>query len=197
MFGLPADLRDPFQSPASIPLPRPEASPLDEAADVPDSSEPERRSRAFIDLAKRKTHVTAAREILSAALRASSGLLNARLAVDEADGTWIMDDQEVADIAGPIARIIVRRLPIPEGSDTSASDVTDAITAVVGCVSYGIRCLAERAEWRAHMRGRRPAPEPVDEPEPGPEPVTDTAATGPLGTLHMPYGVPMQAMPVS
>lgn len=111
-------------------------------------------SPASIDLSRRKTGVTVARKVISAGLLAVSGLLNERFALDEGDPTWLMDGDQVDEIAGPLARVAIRRIPmVPEdGSDTNASDVMDVVTAVVSVAGYVLGNLRQRAAIRREMR---------------------------------------------
>lgn len=199
-FGPPAALRTPFPPDPHM-SPEGDKRPPEPFGDGPGSSGPEKPSPASTDLTKRTSHVKAASEIVSATLRAATGLVNSRLAVDDDDHTWLMDDEEVREIARPVARIIVRRVPIPEGSDTSASDVADGITAVVGLVSYLIRCMGERAELRrARRRAWQRMPDvdqadDVDQAHDVDQAPAPAAPFVPGPFAGMPYGVPMPTPP--
>lgn len=199
MFGPPLGVRDPFLNPESAP-PLPEMSPgpdVDPGSPVPATSSP-----GFTDLSKRKATVKVCKEVFGGILKMSSGLLNTWLALDEDDETWLMDPEEVSSIALPVARIIARRVPaIPEGADSSSSDLLDGVTAVVGIFGYGLRCLMQRAETKIAQRRdiQRFYAAPADhdqqpaDVDPGPVPPA-AAPASPYGRPFVPY-VPPQAGP--
>lgn len=149
MFGPPLGLRAPFLSPETAP-PLPESGGPDDGRA---SSDPGKPSPGSIDLSKRKITLGICKDVFTGLLGAASGLMNARFALDEDDETWIMRDKELTTIAVPVARIVARRVPaIPEGSDTSTSDILDGVTAAVGLCGYGLRCMLARLERRRAMR---------------------------------------------
>ena len=70
---------------------------------------------------------------------ASMGVHYARRAPE---GLWLADEEDVANIAGPLARIAARHSPV---SGTEANDVGDALAAAVGVAGYAMKNLAREA----------------------------------------------------
>ncbi len=61
---------------------------------------------------------------------------------------WLLDDQDIEAIAGPLSRIAARRLPAGEGT----SDVVDGAMAVLGMGGYVMKNLDRERRMRA-VRG--------------------------------------------
>lgn len=107
----------------------------------------------------RSAQVKAFSSLISVALRAFGGVLNARLAQNEDDTTWLMDADDEDAIAPPLARIVTRHSPL--GPDGPTSDLADAIEAVVGGLGYVLMNLQKRRQERA---AQNPPFAPPDEP---------------------------------
>ena len=95
-------------------------------------------------------------KIAAAGFAALSGVLNDRLAVDEQDETWLADDEDLDAVGNPAGRLISRKLPIPEGTDTS--DLADAIEIAIAAAGYVAK---NTREWVRGLRERRRAHEGV------------------------------------
>lgn len=120
---------------------------------------------------------------------------------------WIADEQQAEGIAGPLSRIVERRLPTgPAGS----ADVSDGVEAMVNVAGYAMNHGLAEAQYRAERasgpqfvettaterprpepepapprgRGRRRAPAAEPEPEPAAEPEPDAAAASALDALR-------------
>ncbi len=84
---------------------------------------------------------------------------------------WIADDDDIANIAGPLARIAARHSPIAGGE---ASDLADGISAALGVANYAVKNIRATAQLApqaplAPMPNQEPAPpEPGSQPFPGP-----------------------------
>lgn len=94
-------------------------------------------------------------QLAGAAFAAISGLLHIRLRVDEADETWLADQDEVEAVGQPLGRIAARHAPLPGGTD--ASDLGDAVEATIALTAYLIRCSGQRARLIRHRRRDRAA----------------------------------------
>lgn len=114
------------------------------AAGVPNPLQAKGRTTVFTALA-------------AAAFAAMSGLLNDRLALDDDDETWLADDQDVDAVSTPAGRLIARKLPLPEGTDTS--DLVDAIDIGIATAGYVLKNAMARARGlRERRRARNGAP---------------------------------------
>lgn len=91
-------------------------------------------------------------KLAAAGVAAVSAVLNNRLAVDDEDETWLADREDMDAIGKPAGRLISRKLPLPEGTDTN--DLADAIEIAIGAAGY----LAKNTqEWVRSLRERRRA----------------------------------------
>jgi hypothetical protein len=91
-------------------------------------------------------------QLAAAAVAVVSGLLNARFRLDDEDGTWLADGEDLKAMGDPAGRIIARHAPLPGGTD--ASDLTDGIGIAIGAAGYLIKNARARA---AALRARRRA----------------------------------------
>lgn len=91
-------------------------------------------------------------KLAAAAVMAVSGLLNERLAVDDEDETWLADDEDMKAMGEPAGRLIARKLPLPEGTDTT--DLADAIEIAIGAAGYAAK---NTVAWVRSIRERRRA----------------------------------------
>jgi len=91
-------------------------------------------------------------KLAAAGFAALSAILNDRLAVDEQDETWLADDDDLDAVGKPAGRLIARKLPLPEGTDTN--DLADAIEIAIGVAGY---VAANTREWVKSVRLRRRA----------------------------------------
>jgi hypothetical protein len=107
-------------------------------------------------------------KVAGGAFVAVGGLLNARLAADDDDDTWIPTEQERDQVGKPIGRIIARRAPLP-GGEQNATDIADGIAVAIGLVQYALRNIGKRAR-------KKP-----------PQPPQDIPADDP--NTYAPYGV--------
>ncbi|MCU1449326.1 MAG: hypothetical protein JWP02_1496 [Acidimicrobiales bacterium] len=82
---------------------------------------------------------------------ASLGVHAARRAPD---GLWIADEEDVDNIAAPLARIAARHAPMGMGE---ASDLADGIAAAIGVTNYAIKNIQREATFTD-----QPAPAPED-----------------------------------
>lgn len=152
-FGLPQDPRqDPLPAGARVSDGDASAAPTtsagstgsSRAAGVPNPLQAKGRARVFAALA-------------AAGFAAVSGLLNDRLALDDEDETWLADEQDVEAVSTPAGRLIARRLPLPEGTDTS--DLADAIEIGIAAAGYVVKNAMARARGlRERRRARNGAP---------------------------------------
>jgi len=108
-----------------------------------DGSSPASTGRAFAS--GRAANVKLAMAGISGALQAAGGLVNARLSPD--DLTWLLDENDVEQIAPPLARITARHAPMPNGGQ--ATDVADMVEAVIGIIGYVMKNMSARAQARA------------------------------------------------
>lgn len=114
------------------------------AAGVPNPLQAKGRATLFTALA-------------AAGFAAISGLLNDRLALDDEDETWLADEQDVDAVSTPAGRLIARKLPLPEGTDTS--DLVDAIDIGIATAGYVLKNAMARARAvRERRRARNGAP---------------------------------------
>lgn len=104
---------------------------------VPNPLQARGRAKAFAKLA-------------AAAVMAVSGLLNERLALDEEDETWLADEHDTKAIGDPAGRLVARKMPLPEGTDTT--DLADVIEIAIGAGGYLLKNLMARA---SELRERR------------------------------------------
>jgi hypothetical protein len=95
-------------------------------------------------------------QLAAAAFAALSGLLNARLRLDEDDETWLAEKEDLDGVGKPAGRIIARHAPLPGGSE--ANDLGDAIEIVIAGAGYLIKNATARAK---ELRERRRAAVPV------------------------------------
>jgi len=91
-------------------------------------------------------------QLAAAGVAALSSLLNNRLALDDEDETWLADDEDMDAIGKPAGRLISRKLPLPEGTDTN--DLADAIEIAIGAAGYVAK---NTREWVKSLRERRRA----------------------------------------
>lgn len=144
-FGLP--LEDPLPQEATIGDPDGAAS---------DSEAPTKRgaftawSRGAVDPLKAKGRSKVFGTLAAAAFAAASGVLNERLALDDADETWLADDEEVDAVADPAGRIIARHVPLPAGAE--AQDLADAIDLVIVTGAYLAKNVMARLRLRREQR---------------------------------------------
>lgn len=89
-------------------------------------------------------------KLAAAGIAALSAVLNDRLAVDEEDETWLADEEDMDAIGQPAGRLIARKLPLPEGTDTS--DLADAIEIAIGAAGYVAK---NTREWIRGLREKR------------------------------------------
>jgi hypothetical protein len=147
-FGLPQE--DPLQQGASL------------DGDGWDSGEPTKRagstasSPAVGNPLAEKRKAAAFGQLAAAAFAALSGLLNARLRLDEDDETWLAEKEDMDGVGKPAGRIIARHAPLPGGSE--ANDLGDAIEIVIAGAGYLIKNATARAkELRERRRAAVPA----------------------------------------
>jgi hypothetical protein len=84
--------------------------------------------------------IAAAKGIVTAALMGATALVNRRTKVHPEDDRWLMTEEELDAVGGPLARILARRTPIP-GDGEDASDIADLVEGVVGLIGYTMRQL--------------------------------------------------------
>jgi hypothetical protein len=106
------------------------------------------------------------RTVIGTGFRQACRLL-AAFAADEAErasGVWAPDAEDIADISGPAANIVYRRLP----DDAKGGDVIDVIGLGMALVAY----VGKNLQWRAQLRAVRQQQElagiNVDQAEPNP-----------------------------
>lgn len=81
----------------------------------------------------------AARGIVLSGLMGATALVNRKTRTAPDDDRWLMDDGELEAVGGPLARILARRTPIPDGDGENASDIADLVESVVGMIAYAMR----------------------------------------------------------
>jgi hypothetical protein len=89
------------------------------------------------------------RTVIGTGFRQACRLL-AAFAADEAErasGVWAPDAEDIADISGPAANIVYRRLP----DDAKGGDVIDVIGLGMALVAY----VGKQLQWRAQLRAVR------------------------------------------
>lgn len=88
---------------------------------------------------------------------ASMGVHYARGAPET--GAWMADEEDVANIAEPLSRIMARHSPV---TGSEANDVGDAIAAAVGIANYGLKNIA-----REHAARSAPLEQQASQPSGG------------------------------
>jgi len=88
---------------------------------------------------------------------------------------WLADDDDVADITAPLARIAARHVPVGEGQ---ASDLADGFEAALATTNYVVKNIAAQAATRPHRPEGR-MPEEPGPPPAGADPFPPPPATGP------------------
>ncbi|MFL6144527.1 MAG: hypothetical protein ACJ72N_22025 [Labedaea sp.] len=90
---------------------------------------------------------------------------------------WLADDDDVANISAPLARIAARHSPIAGGE---ANDLADGIEAAVATANYAVKNMRAEAEARAGGFVEEGPPAPAEEPN-GAQPYgfPPTAQAGP------------------
>jgi hypothetical protein len=73
---------------------------------------------------------------------------------------WLASDDERAAIAGPLSRIMARRVPVSGGA---ASDLADVLEASVAIGGFTVRNLIDAADARATAYDEQPRTGPIVE----------------------------------
>lgn len=84
--------------------------------------------------------------LIGVAFNALGLLLHSRLTPGDDNAVWIPDEQDVAEVAGPLSRIVARRVKV---ADRVAGDLTDLVDAGVAAAGYTVRNIGEAHELRA------------------------------------------------
>lgn len=98
---------------------------------------------AGLDPKAQRLRAKAFGQLAGAAFAMLSGLLNARLRLDEEDPTWLADAEDLAAVGDPAGRIIARHAPLPDGTD--AGDLADGIGIAIAAAGYLIKNSRARA----------------------------------------------------
>jgi hypothetical protein len=117
--------------------------------------------------AKPKLTKAALRGYAQKAVKAVGGFVAGRLApygsMEHQAGLWAPDDDDVRDIADPVAGLVVRRLPA-KAAGALNPDVEDAFALVAALVQYVGKQLQKRELIRAALADQ-PTPDLTGEPE--------------------------------
>lgn len=87
---------------------------------------------------------TALRALVQLVLSLVTAILNRRLAPEGSD-TWKADEEDMAAIGEPLAKIAARHIP---ASDVLVGDVADGIAAGVGTANYALKNLRRADQER-------------------------------------------------
>lgn len=128
--------RDPGEAPASGSESGPAAPPTQKQA--------ARRSTRVST-----TDIQAFAGVVTVALVAVGTFLHNRMTPGDDNDVWLPDEQDAEAIASPLGSLAARRAPIEKGE---ASDIADALTALVGAAGYALKNVERMREWRAWKR---------------------------------------------
>lgn len=122
--------------------------------------------------------VKTAKTMVEAMLVGATTMVNRRMRRHPADDRWKMSTREREAIAGPLARILARRSPVPGGGE-DVSDIADGVEAIVGVIAYAIgQLITDPPEGPTYV-----PPVPVQNDAP-PAPVGPGATLSPLDPAY-------------
>lgn len=112
-------------------------------------------------LTRRALRGYASKAIVSAG-RFAQSLLTARESAERAEGVWLPDEEDVRDMADPVAGLVSRKLPAKLGGAAANPDVEDGIALALALFAYVGKQLERRAEIRARYVDAAPDMTPAD-----------------------------------
>lgn len=87
---------------------------------------------------------------------------------ERAAGLFVPDDEDVADIADPVAGLVSRRIPTRAGGAVMNPDVEDGIVLLVALVAYVLKQVERREQLRRLYAQEFPPDRTRDDAEPVP-----------------------------
>jgi hypothetical protein len=117
-----------MEAPSSLPGPIVAGPAAGSPSNTPSTDKPAKVTRAGIR--------GYARKVIVAAGKFAQARLTAPDSPERFEGLWLPDDDDVKDIADPVAGLLVRRIPTRAGGVVANPDVEDGLVLLLAVVAY-------------------------------------------------------------
>jgi hypothetical protein len=120
-----------MEAPSSLPNPFAAGPVVGSPSDTPSTDNPNKPAKLT-----RASVRGYAKKLLVAAGKYAQGRLTAPNSPERMEGLWLPDDDDVKDVADPVAGLVMRRIPSRAGGIVANPDVEDGLVLLLAVVAY-------------------------------------------------------------